>query len=58
MEDINPMDEAQLRHEMRDLYREFGAMGATQALYEMLLAANILAEVMIEEQNKENLDAK
>lgn len=46
-------DEAQMRQEFRRLYREIGFTGCQQVFYEMLIAANWMAEVMIEEKRGE-----
>lgn len=56
MKNINPMDEAQLKHEMRIMYREVGFEGAIQVLYEITLSAEILLEVVREEFGKETKD--
>lgn len=57
MTPINPLDEAELRVEMRQLYLEQGLVGATQALYEILIAAEILSEVILNGE-KERSDEK
>lgn len=44
------VDEAQMRQEFRRLYREIGYAGCLQVFYEMLIAANWMAEVMLEER--------
>lgn len=46
-----PLDEAQMRQEFRRLYREIGDTGCIQVLYEMLMAARWLSEIMLEERN-------
>jgi len=43
------LDLAQLKHEMRAMYGHIGLEGSLQAMYEMLIGANILAEVITEE---------
>lgn len=53
IEPINPIDEAQMKHELRELYKDVGEIGATQALYEMLVTANMLCEVILEEREHE-----
>jgi hypothetical protein len=47
------LDMAQLRHEFRQLYMSVGYTGSLQALYEMLVAASTLGEVIAEERRKE-----
>lgn len=49
MKQPSELDIAQLRHEMRELYRNVGFEGALQLWLEMLWGANILGEVIIEE---------
>lgn len=50
---INELDKAQLRHEMRSLYKEVGMQGALECLYEILASGIILLEVIKEEYEKE-----
>lgn len=47
-----PADEAQMRQEFRRLYREIGAGGCLQVLFEMMKACEWLSEIMLEEQAK------
>ena len=47
------LDLAQLRHEMRTMYGHLGFEGSLQVLYEMIVGANTLAEIMAEERSKE-----
>lgn len=51
---LNELDEAELRAEMRALYREVGFTEAIQVLLEILTGASILAEVIAEERNEKN----
>jgi hypothetical protein len=44
---------AEIRHEFRQLYRQIGFGGMIQVLYEMLKAAEVLSEVVMEERAKE-----
>lgn len=44
---------AQLRHEMRELYGHIGFEGSLQVFYEMMLGAQTMAEIIIEEKRKE-----
>lgn len=53
IEPINELDEAALRVEMRELYRDVGQYGCLQALYEILKSAEILSEIVLEEHEKE-----
>ncbi len=50
---ISQLDEAQLRHEMREMYRTQGFTVCCQALYEIVKAGEILVEVMHEEVEKQ-----
>ncbi len=50
MNEPTVLDIAQLKQEMRTMYKNVGRVGALQVLYEMLFAANILMEVIAEEQ--------
>ena len=47
------LDMAQLRHEMRRLYQHIGYEGSLQALYEMMIGANVFATIIMEEWQKE-----
>jgi len=47
------LDLAQLRFEMRKLYSHVGMEGAFQVLYEMMVGARIMAEVIAEERAKD-----
>lgn len=49
----NQLDEAQMRQEFRRLYHEIGFNGCMQVLYEFMLSANWLTEIMIEERGKQ-----
>lgn len=46
------LDMAQLKFEFRTLYSHIGFEGSLQVLYEMMLSANTLAEVIDEERTK------
>ena len=54
MNRITPLDEAQLKHEFRQLYKNLGYPEIMQVLYEILKSAQILSEVLSEEITKEN----
>ena len=53
MQNPSELDLAQLRHEMREMYGHLGFEGLLQVLYEMLIGAQTLSEVIIEERAKE-----
>jgi hypothetical protein len=46
------LDLAQLKFEMRAMYGCIGFDGSTQVLYEMVVGASILAEIITEERSK------
>ncbi len=46
------LDLAQLKFEMRKMYGSIGFAGSLQVIYEMMLGARLLAEVIIEERSK------
>lgn len=46
------LDIAQLKFEMRTMYKQVGQEGALQVLYEMMYGARILAEIIVEEGAK------
>lgn len=48
------LDIAQLKFEMRQLYKHIGFWGCMQVFSEMLLGAQTLGEVMLEESQKEH----
>lgn len=52
MQPIKIVDEATFRYEMRRLYKEKGYETSLQVLYEFIMAANILADVLLEERKK------
>lgn len=47
------LDLAELRHNLRELYRQVGYEGALQVWYEMMVGANTFGEVIVEERRKE-----
>ncbi len=53
MNEPSELDIAQLRVDMRQMYTHVGFAGSLQALYEMLVASRLLAEVIMEEKAKE-----
>jgi len=53
MNEPSELDIAQLKHEMRDLYKAVGRTEALQVLFELLVGANAMAEVIVEETAKE-----
>ena len=48
------LDLAQLKFEMRQMYGHLGFDGSMQVVYEMVVGANTLLEVIAEERGKEN----
>lgn len=52
MTDPSELDIAQLRFEMRRLYTHVGFEGCLQVLYEMMIGARILSEIIVEERAK------
>lgn len=52
----NELDIAQMRQEFRRLYREIGAAGCLQVLYEIMKGAELLAEIMLEERDARPTD--
>lgn len=47
------LDIAQMKFEMRQMYKNMGFEACAQLVYEMTVGANILLEVMIEEKFKQ-----
>src|SRR5258708_17770551 len=47
------LDIAQMKFEMRQMYNHLGFEGSLQVLYEFIVSANILAEVILEERNQQ-----
>ena len=52
MTNPSEIDLAQLKFEMRQMYGHLGFDGSLQVLYEMIVGANALAEVIQEERFK------
>lgn len=52
MKQINQLDEAQLRFEFRTMYNNVGYVGSILCLYELIKSAEILSEVLVEEQKR------
>lgn len=48
------LDLAQMKFEMRQMYGHIGYDGSMQVVYEMVIGANLLLEVMMEERQKES----
>jgi hypothetical protein len=48
-----PWDEAELKSDMRKMYKDIGYAGSLQCLYEILMSAKYLSEVMTEELQRE-----
>lgn len=53
MTPYSQLEEAEIRVEMRRLYRDVGFMEAIGILGAMLVTASILAEVLVEEKENE-----
>lgn len=47
------LDIAQLKFEMRQMYRAVGFWGCIRILTDMLIGARVLSEVIVEESRKE-----
>lgn len=47
------LDRAQLKFEMRQLYKNLGFEASLQVLFEMITGAALMAEVIVEERKKE-----
>lgn len=45
----SPLDEAELKLEFRRLYAKIGTIGCLQVMYEFLISAKWLGEVIMEE---------
>lgn len=52
LENPSELDLAGLRHEMRQLYIHLGFEGCLQVLYELMISAQVLAEIIIEEKSR------
>ena len=46
------LDLAQLKHEMRQMYRNIGFTASIRVVSELLISARVLAEVILEEQQE------
>lgn len=51
MKEPSELDIAALKHEMRQLYRTVGFTFAVRILSEMIIGAELLAEVIVEERS-------
>lgn len=54
MSPFNELDEAEIRLEMRNIYKELGFTESLVVLLEILKSAEILMEVIAEERREEN----
>lgn len=54
MEPLNELDEAQLRHEFRQTYKDLGYVGSLRVVYELITAATIFMDIIIEERSNGN----
>lgn len=50
---FNELDEAQITHEMRQLYKDVGFEKCIRALAEIIKCGEILATVILDERKKE-----
>lgn len=50
------LDKAQLKFELRKMYQEIGYTAAVVVLVEMVIGAELLSEVIVEERKKEYND--
>lgn len=48
MKKVSELDVAQLKQDFKNMYNNIGETECYQVLYEILLSANILAEVLID----------
>ncbi len=55
MKKINELDLADVRYQMRQMYKQAGPVGAFQCLYELIVAANVLLEIITEESKHDKL---
>jgi hypothetical protein len=46
----NPIDETELRMEARRLYRELGSEGLYRVIYQLIVACNIMLDIIKEER--------
>lgn len=53
MKEPSQLDLAQLKFEMRQMYGHLGFDGSLQVFYEMLISAQVLSEVIMEERSKD-----
>jgi hypothetical protein len=56
MREPSELDIAQLKHEMRQLYKSVGFPFALKILAEMIIGARVLAEVIVEEKGGESYE--
>jgi hypothetical protein len=56
MTEPSELDIAQLKHEMRQLYRAVGFTYALRILAEMVIGAKVLAEVIVEEKRDNEIN--
>lgn len=52
MKEIGILDEVQIRADVRKMLKDIGMSGGIQTLYELIRFAEILSEVLVEEQKK------
>ena len=54
---MNELNEAQMRVELRTLYRDLGVFYSLRVVYEMILTASLLLEIIHEEKTKKGLES-
>lgn len=52
MKELGVLDEAQLRAEFKAAYKELGTAACLQIMYELIISANLMAAILLEESNK------
>jgi hypothetical protein len=54
MSQPSELDKAQLKYEMRKLYQNLGFEMSVKILFEMIIGAELLSEVIVEERKRGN----
>jgi hypothetical protein len=52
MRPLKELDEAEMKYEFRRLYKDFGPIYCAQMLYEFFKASELMCQVMLEEEVK------
>lgn len=58
MKEISEIDEAELRVQMKAMYKHVGLEGSMQCLYEIVRGGEILADVILEMRENEEKQSK